>query len=126
MNRPLGVIATRQIIDLHIGEFFPPIPKRNFDYSAIDANTYDADYDEERGFHSNSPHCAGATEIDAINDLLDQIEVEAPWFCLTCKRTTIPGELDADGYVDSEHMCHSCVKARNERLNAELLEEGAE
>lgn len=73
MIRPLGVIATRKIIDLSVSLVFPPIPTRNFDYSAIDANTYDADCDQD-GYFSNSPRGDGATEIEAINDLLDQLE----------------------------------------------------
>jgi hypothetical protein len=43
-----------------------PIPLRKFDWSAIDDSTYDGD-----GCH---PIGHGATEAEAIQDLLDQIE----------------------------------------------------
>lgn len=49
----------------------PPIPIRNFDWSAIDDDTYDGAED------SHCPIGRGATEIDAIRDLLDQIEERA-------------------------------------------------
>lgn len=44
----------------------PPIPMRDFDWSAIDADTYD--YTEPIGY--------GRTEDEAIADLLSQIEDE--------------------------------------------------
>lgn len=54
----------------------PPIPWRNFDWSAIDEDTYDVDCDED-GFFTNCPIGHGATEQEAIADLLDQIEERA-------------------------------------------------
>lgn len=47
---------------------YPPIPTRKFDWSAIDEDTYDGVED------SHCPVGRGATEIDAIRDLLDQME----------------------------------------------------
>lgn len=52
---------------------YPPIPVRSFDWSAIDADTYDCDCDQD-GFFSLSPIGHGATEQEAIQDLLDQLE----------------------------------------------------
>lgn len=43
---------------------YPPIPIRQFDWSAIDDDTYDGE---------GCPIGRGATEEDAINDLLDKI-----------------------------------------------------
>lgn len=43
---------------------FPPIPDRRFDWSAVDDDTYD--YDQPIGH--------GATEAEAIADLLEQLE----------------------------------------------------
>ena len=45
----------------------PPIPMRDWDWSAFDDETYD--YDSPIGY--------GATEQAAIDDLLEQIEEEA-------------------------------------------------
>jgi hypothetical protein len=55
---------------------YPPIPTRNHDWQAYDANTYDCDCDEN-GFFSTSPLGHGATEQEAIADLLQQIEDRA-------------------------------------------------
>jgi hypothetical protein len=46
----------------------PPIPVRKFDWSAIDDDTYDGAED------SHCPIGHGATEQEAIADLLEQIE----------------------------------------------------
>jgi hypothetical protein len=48
---------------------YPPIPVRSFDWSAIDDETYDG---------VGCPVGHGATEQQAINDLLAQIEERAP------------------------------------------------
>ena len=73
----LGIIATRELIDLHVGEAFPPIPIRNYDYSAIDANTYDVDYEGgEYEVFRGGLIGYGPTPVDAINDLLDQLEAQ--------------------------------------------------
>lgn len=56
-----------------------PLSVRTFDWSAIDADTYDADADQD-GFFSTSPVGYGVTEQEAIGDLLVQIshrDVEA-------------------------------------------------
>lgn len=74
MKRNLGIITTRKIIELQVSCVFPPIPTRKFDYCAIDGNMFDADWDGNR-YITSSPQGAGATEIEAINDLLDQMEV---------------------------------------------------
>jgi hypothetical protein len=55
---------------------YPPIPIRSMDWSAVDDDTYDVDRDEA-GFFNKCPIGRGATEQDAIEDLLDQIEERA-------------------------------------------------
>lgn len=52
---------------------FPPIPIRTMDWSAVDADTYDCDCDQD-GYFSLGPVGRGATEAEAIADLLEQIE----------------------------------------------------
>lgn len=47
---------------------YPPIPLRQFDWSAVDDDTYDGE---------GCPIGHGATEQEAINDLLEQIEDKA-------------------------------------------------
>lgn len=47
---------------------YPPIPVRNFDWSAVDDDTYDGE---------GCPIGHGATEQEAIADLLEQIEERA-------------------------------------------------
>jgi hypothetical protein len=49
---------------------FPPIPLRQFDWSAIDDDTYDGADD------SHCPIGRGATEQEAIDDLLEQIDAD--------------------------------------------------
>jgi len=55
---------------------YPPIPVRDMDWSAIDDDSYDVDCDED-GFFSTCPIGHGATEQEAIADLLEQIEEAA-------------------------------------------------
>jgi len=75
MTRLFSIVSTRATVELSTEFVCPPIPFRGFDWSAIDSNTYDADFDYESGcFTSKSPQGTGATEFEAINDLLDQIE----------------------------------------------------
>jgi hypothetical protein len=76
MTRPLAVLATRKEIELTTTPVYPPIPTTAYDWSAIDSNTYDVSgYDGETGFaYSSHPCGVGATELEAIDDLLDQIE----------------------------------------------------
>ena len=49
---------------------YPPIPDRSCDWSAIDGDTYDGAPDT----HPPCPVGWGATEAEAIADLLEQIE----------------------------------------------------
>lgn len=55
---------------------YPSIPVRSFDWSAWDDDTYDADCDQD-GFFTTCPVGHGATEQEAIDDLLEQIEERA-------------------------------------------------
>jgi hypothetical protein len=48
----------------------PPIPLRNFDWSAVDDQTYDG---------PGCPVGYGATEQEAIDDLMLQIEDDLAW-----------------------------------------------
>ena len=48
-----------------------PIPLRQFDWSAVDDN-YDCDCDQD-GFFSTCPIGYGATEQEAIDDLIEQL-----------------------------------------------------
>lgn len=52
---------------------YPPVPFRDCDWSAVDSDTYDVDCDEN-GYFSRHPIGRGSTEIEAIRDLLNQIE----------------------------------------------------
>lgn len=62
-----------QHINVRTTHEFPPIPIRSMDWSAVDDDTYDVDCDQD-GFFSTSPVGRGATEQEAINDLLEQLE----------------------------------------------------
>lgn len=62
-------------IKIHTNFDYPPIPVRDMDWSAVDDN-YDCDCDED-GFFSNCPIGHGATEAEAIADLIEQIEEAA-------------------------------------------------
>lgn len=57
---------------IHTSHDYPPIPDRSMDWSAVEDN-YDCDCDQD-GYFSNSPVGHGATEREAIDDLLEQIE----------------------------------------------------
>jgi hypothetical protein len=77
MTRAVTVLATRQEITLSTTFVCPPIPCRSMDWSAVDDDTYDASYEgeDEAGSHWKSgPIGRGATEADAIEDLLEQLE----------------------------------------------------
>lgn len=53
-------------------DYWPkPIPLRQFDWSAIDADTYDGAPDTKHPFNAIG---YGATEAEAIADLLSQLE----------------------------------------------------
>ena len=60
------------IVTLNEGLRYGSLPASET-YVAIDRSTYDADCDQD-GFFSTSPVGYGATEADAIADLLDQME----------------------------------------------------
>lgn len=68
-------MALHNINGLRVSTHFdyPPIPIRNFDWSAVDDSTYDCDCDQD-GFFTTCPIGRGATEQEAIDDLLEQIE----------------------------------------------------
>lgn len=51
---------------------YPPIPVRNMDWSAVTDN-FDCDCDEN-GYFSRDPVGRGATEQEAIDDLIEQLE----------------------------------------------------
>jgi hypothetical protein len=51
---------------------YPPVPFRDHDWSAV-TDSYDADCDGD-GYFSHSPHGHGATEAEAINDLITQLQ----------------------------------------------------
>ena len=53
----------------------PPIPVRNCDWSAVDDDTYDGAPDT----HPPCPIGYGATEAEAVADLLLQIEERESW-----------------------------------------------
>lgn len=72
----VSLIATREEIAVSTAFEYPPIPCRNMDWSAVDDNSYDASYEgeDETGHHwSSSPVGRGATEQEAIEDLLEQL-----------------------------------------------------
>lgn len=90
---------------------YPPIPIRNYDWSAIDSNAYD-------GEGSLIGH--GATEQDAIADLLGQMKES----CLLCE-VSIPQPSDPTGQnapicnsandvqvVDGVPMCAGCRESQ--------------
>lgn len=52
---------------------YPPIPDRRMDWSAVEDGTYDCDCDQD-GFFSAGPIGHGATEQEAIDDLVLQME----------------------------------------------------
>lgn len=52
-----------------------PTPNRKWDWAAYDADTYDmTDIDEDGRAYSDHPYGQGASEQEAIDDLLAQIE----------------------------------------------------
>lgn len=59
-------------VKIHTSHDQPPIPVRDMDWSAV-TDDYDCDSDQD-GFFSLSPIGHGATEQEAIADLLDQLE----------------------------------------------------
>jgi len=77
MNRRLSLIETRKEIDLCTSFVYPPIPIRNYDWSAIDANTYEVSYEgeDETGslYTVGGASGNGSTEQEAIDSLIDEI-----------------------------------------------------
>jgi len=71
-------MALHQIKGVRIRTSFdyPPIPVRDMDWSAVDDDTYDVDCAED-GFFSNCLIGRGATEQEAIEDLLEQLARDA-------------------------------------------------
>lgn len=63
-----------------------PIPSRNCDWSAIDDDTYDVDYDE--GTWRGGPIGYGATEQEAIDNLKELLDL-----CPVCDK---PVDCDCD------------------------------
>ena len=77
MKRSFTLLSNKQEICISTSFDYPPIPIRSMDWSAIDANTYDASYegeDESGSVWKCSPSGHGRTEAEAIEDLLDQLE----------------------------------------------------
>ncbi|MDR5728041.1 MAG: hypothetical protein RB191_11510 [Terriglobia bacterium] len=64
----LSVRAAKLGVKIRTDHVFPPIPVRHMDWAAIDDNTYDGAED------ASDPVGRGATELEAIEDLLTQIE----------------------------------------------------
>lgn len=60
---------------IHTSHDYPPIPVRSMDWSAVTDN-YEAESDSE-GWWSTHPVGRGATEQEAIVDLLEQLEDDA-------------------------------------------------
>jgi hypothetical protein len=53
---------------------YPPIPIRTFDWSCLDSDTFDADFDYEAGhFTTKCPVGHGATEEEAVFDFVMQL-----------------------------------------------------
>lgn len=71
----LSIRAAKLGIKVHTAHVYPPIPIRGFDWSAV-TDDYDVDFDSECGYFTSHPHGHGATELEAIADLLDQVEDE--------------------------------------------------
>jgi hypothetical protein len=59
-------------VKIHTHNDCPPIPVRDMDWSAV-TDDYDADCDQD-GYFSTHPVGHGATEHEAIKDLLEQIK----------------------------------------------------
>lgn len=72
----------RKIITDHV---YPPIPVRQFDWSA----TFD-------GYEPGEPHGHGATERDAINDLLDEADICRECYRVECMEQTYNEEGECD------------------------------
>ena len=75
MTRPMSIIATKHEIVLTTVCVCPPIPFRGWDWDAYDENRFNPDYDYETGMYvCKMPRGAGATEAEAIDTLIDELE----------------------------------------------------
>lgn len=72
----LKIEAVSRGIKIKTAFEYPPIPVRDMDWSAVDDSTFDCDCDQD-GFFTTCPVGHGATEQEAIADLLAQIEGDA-------------------------------------------------
>lgn len=60
-----------KILKIRTNFEYPPIPLRDYDWSAVDDDTYEPD--------SNRPVGWGRTEAQAIEDLLERLEYDGPY-----------------------------------------------
>lgn len=61
-------------MDIRTVHVYPPIPIRTLDWQAYDADTMDRCGDPECLCHKKHPVGAGATEQEAVADLLEQMQ----------------------------------------------------
>lgn len=68
----LGLLATREVVTVHVDPVFPPIPDRRFDWSARFDN-YDVCQDPDCDCWAAADNAVGhgATAAEALNDLLE-------------------------------------------------------
>ena len=64
----LSVRAAKLGVRVRTDHVFPPIPDRNCDWAAVDDNSYEP----------GCPVGRGSTEEEAITDLIEQLEEQAP------------------------------------------------
>lgn len=57
---------------------YPPIPWRNHDYSCIDSDTFDADWNGEK-YITSCPLGRGETEEEAIIDFVQKLLDKSGW-----------------------------------------------
>jgi hypothetical protein len=95
----------------------PPIPFRNFDYSAIDDNSFDADWDGDH-YVTSCPIGHGATASEAVIDFIEQLAArddEDPMQVLLaiCKdhidRPTCE-DCGTEPCICHAHVCMECGK----------------
>ena len=116
-KRLVTILATHETINLSTSFDYPPIPCRSQDWSAIDYGSYDASYEgeDESGSHwTCSPSGHGATEAEAITDLLEQLEdaFEPPTHVHVCQQCEkiLSGECDCK-FGDRQNWCSSNCRA---------------
>jgi hypothetical protein len=81
-----------QPVKIHTAFDYPPIPTRSFDWSAVTDN-YDCDGDSE-GFFTTHPVGHGATEDEALADLIGQLEDRAEDSARCAARNAEPSPSD--------------------------------